>query len=146
MNENNEITQQLTTQHSPAHWSKLLLVSVFAFVFLGCTMSLEAARNQGVQKHAASLKTTPSASQSSDRTECRNIDGIRKTWGYVEISVTPVAPLALGIAAIPGVEGKAQNALFIGGGVAAVAAGFAAGEKHVWTNQWTEMCSASGAQ
>jgi hypothetical protein len=123
----------------PAYLSRLLPVSVFALVLFACSMSLEAARTKGTVIKTGQVNLP--AYMTANRTECENLDSIQRYWGYGAITTGPIAPLAAGVAAVPGIGDGGKNAMLITAGVAGAITVFELAEQNNFANQWAQQCS-----
>lgn len=123
-----------------------LAITAIGFVpmLLACTMSLEAARHKGAIIKTGQVNLP--AYMVANRTECENLDSIQRYWGYGAIATGPIAPLAAGVGAVPGIGDKTQDAMLITAGVAGAITVFELAEQNNFANQWAQQCSQAVVQ
>jgi hypothetical protein len=109
-----------------------ILVSM---AIMGCSMSLERARADGIAQRSYS---TPPA-QVATRDECVALDRTQRYWGYAGYATGPLAPLAAGIGAVPGIGDGAQDAMLITAGIAAATTVFEFAEQGNFEGQWVQQ-------
>lgn len=114
---------------------KVLAASSVALMLVGCSMSLEQSRAQSIVRRAQARQPATAAT----RSECESLDKTQRLFGYAAYGTGPIAPLAGSIAAVPGVDGKSQDALLVTAGVAAALTVFEFAEQQNFSRQWVEQ-------
>jgi hypothetical protein len=114
---------------------KILAFAILCSSVQACSVSLEKAREDGIAKRA---QMAPPAKVAT-RDECDTLDKTQRYFGYAGYATGPAGVLASGIAAVPGVTGKSQDAFLITAGIMGAITVFEFAEQGNFEGQWVQQ-------
>jgi hypothetical protein len=130
---------------------KTTITLLGALLLGGCTMSLEAARSEGIAKQAHALpsetaKANPeqpefAPAKSASRTECQHIDSVQLWWGISATFSAPIAATAIAASGIKSFGDTVQATLLIGGLAVGAWSALSVAEQNSFANLWAKECS-----
>jgi hypothetical protein len=132
---------------------RLGIIVASLLLIVGCSMSLERSRADGIARRSAGgevfgsdkdgnkITHSLSPAKAATRDECAALDKTQRYFGYGAYATGPIAPLAAGIGVVPGISEGAQDAALITAGIAAAVTVFEFAEQQNFAGQWvTQGC------